>query len=121
MVRVRLYEGNIPKSGKTFFSFGGINLSHLSKVVDKSDFLIHTDTGAIIRAYPTKTERAFVLDDIGNNIDKLKSFVDNVSDYELYSNAKKKEIDKEAELDASCTRPQVTKTKRKFMMSDNAW
>jgi len=82
------YDGNIPKSGKTAIEFGGIKLAHLSKGKDKCDLLVHIDTKIIVRAYPLKTDRGIILDDIANNIDKLKHFIEAPEAYNVEQRVK---------------------------------
>lgn len=92
---VFLYNGVIPKSGKAIIEFGGIKLCHRSIRADKSDLLVHVDTKIIVRSYPIKTDRGIVLDDIANNIDKLKHFIEAPEAYLLEERVKlsKKEED----------------------------
>lgn len=83
MKTVYLYEGNIPRSGKSFILFGGHKLNHLSKGVDGSDYLVHQETKIIIRAYPKKTIRSKVLNDLASNLVILEHFLDHQEEYEL--------------------------------------
>ncbi len=81
--QVALYEGTIPQSGKQIIEFAGHKLCHRSIKKDKSDLLVHVDTGIIIRSHPMGTERSIVLDDLANNIKKLEHFIDNPTKYNM--------------------------------------
>ncbi len=72
---VYLYGKKVPKSGKSIIEFSGIKLCHRSIKADKSDVLVHVDSGIIARAYPIGTGRGVVIEDIANNLDKLKHFI----------------------------------------------
>jgi len=80
---VYLYEGVIPSSGKQVFTFGEHKLVHRSIKADKSDLLVDIDTRAVIMAYPMKTERSVVLNDVANKIDMLNHFKEHPNSYEL--------------------------------------
>ncbi len=69
------YGKNTPKSGKSVFDFASHKLCHRSVGVDKSDILVHIESGIIIRAYPKKTDRSVILDDMAENIEKLEHFL----------------------------------------------
>lgn len=77
------YEGTIPQSGKSVVEFAGHKLCHRSIKKDKSDLLVHVDTGVIIRSYPMGSARSKVLNDLANNIDKLERFLDKPENYEV--------------------------------------
>ena len=83
--KVKLYEGTIPSSGKSVIDFAGIKLCHRSVAKDKSDYLIHIETKAVIMAYPRKTDRSIVLENIAKNISTLNHFIDSLNSYELVS------------------------------------
>ena len=84
-IPVRLYEKNIQKSGSSVFEFAGIKLVHRSIKADKSDFVVHSDTKAVIFAMPLGSERARALDYLANKIDLLRSFIDSPDGYEVIS------------------------------------
>lgn len=77
------YNGHLAKSGKTVINFAGIELAHLSKKADKSDLLVHVNTGAILRSYPQDTNRSVILDDMASSIKLLDHFLDNPESYEV--------------------------------------
>ncbi len=74
MMKPKLYEGTLPKSGASCFTFAGIKLVHRSIGKDRSDYLIHADTGAVIMTPPRKTDRAKILDYLASRIDELREF-----------------------------------------------
>ncbi len=78
---VYLYEGVIPKSGKSVIEFGGIKCCHRSIKKDKCDLLVHVDSGIIIRSFPISTQRSQILDDMANHVDKLKHFISHPEAY----------------------------------------
>ena len=81
--KVRLYQGHLAKSGKSIIEFGGHKLSHLSKVADKSDLLVHNETGVVLRAYPAKTDRAIVLDDLAGMVHVLEHYLKHQESFEI--------------------------------------
>jgi len=77
------YQKNIPKSGKSVIDFAGHKLCHRSIKADKSDLLVHIESGIVLRSYPRDTDRSVVLNDMAKNIEKLDHFLDNADDYEI--------------------------------------
>ncbi len=94
---VYLYGKNIPKSGKSVFEFGGIKMCHRSIGADKCDILVHIDSGIVARAYPAKTERSVVLDDMADNIRLVEHFIRNTESYSIEERPKKFKIKKDDE------------------------
>lgn len=94
---VFLYNGVIPKSGKAIIEFGGIKLCHRSIKADKSDLLVHVESKIIVRSYPMKTDRSIILDDIANNIDKLKRFIEAPEAYKVEERVKLSKTKENAE------------------------
>jgi len=83
MIIVSKYMGVIPMSGKQVFTFGGFKLCHRSIKKDKCDYLLDTQTGAILRAYPIGTARVVVIEDFASRIDTFKDFILHPSNYEV--------------------------------------
>ena len=83
MQKVRLYEGHLAKSGKSILEFGGHKLSHVSKVADKSDMLVHNESKVVLMSYPAKTDRAIVLDNLAENIHKLEHYLKHPESFEV--------------------------------------
>ncbi len=71
MVTVRQYTGTVPASGKQVFVFGTEKFCHRSVAKDKSDYLVRVKDKAILRAYPIKTDRMVVIEDLAKNISQL--------------------------------------------------
>jgi hypothetical protein len=127
--RVKLYEGVIPKSGKAVFEFAGIKLVHRSVGKDKSDYIVHQDSGAVIMTPPLKTERSKVLDILAGKIDVLRDFVSSIESYELYESESSVKKVVEVELDysssmthysdGSCVMP--SRRKKSFVVKDIKW
>ena len=82
--RVKLYNGVIQKSGKAVFSFSGVKLVHRSIAKDKSDYIIHQETEAVILAMPIGSDRSRALDYLAKHIDRLLEFNTKHQSYELY-------------------------------------
>ncbi len=82
-IKITRYTGTIHKSGKQVFKFGAYILCHRSIKADKSDFLVNTDDGMIIRAYPIGTSRNIILEDIAENLDALDRYFKHSSRYVL--------------------------------------
>ena len=80
---VYIYDGNLPKSGKTVIEFNGVKLVHRSVAKDKGDILVDLETKAIIRAYPKKTDRSKVLNDLAKNFNKLTYFISHPQEFSL--------------------------------------
>lgn len=132
-MEVVLYDGTIPKSGKQIIEFSGIKLCHRSIAKDKSDILVHVDSGIIVRAYPKKTDRSVILNDLANNIDKLNHFIEHPNSYKLIEripNIKLNELDVPREpiemtkySDGSCVNASCSsKPKRKvYRVKDSSW
>lgn len=85
MQKVRLYEGHLAKSGKSILEFGGHKLSHVSKVADKSDMLVHNESKVVLMSYPAKTDRAIVLDNLAENVHKLEHYLKHPESFEICS------------------------------------
>lgn len=125
------YSGVIPKSGASVIEFAGIKLVHRSIKSDKSDYLVHQATGAIIRAYPMGTPRDKVLDDLANNLHTLKHFIDAPEGFDVELKPKtsvKEDKPKESVLDKlesphniSWTDIIVEKVKKVFNVKDLTW
>ena len=94
---VFVYTGVIPKSGKAIIEFGGIKLCHRSIKADKSDLLVHVESKTIVRSYPMKTDRGIILDDIANNIDRLKHFIEAPEAYKVEERVKLSKTKENAE------------------------
>jgi len=77
------YQKNIPKSGKSVIDFAGHKLCHRNIKADKSDLLVHVESGIVLRSYPRDTDRSVVLNDMAKNIEKLDHFLDNTESYEI--------------------------------------
>ena len=82
--RVKLYQGVINKSGKSVFDFSGVRLVHRSVKADKSDYIVHQETGAVILAMPIGSERSRALDYLAKHINRLLEFDTEPQSYELY-------------------------------------
>lgn len=80
--RIRKYLGKIPKSGKSNFTFGGINL-HLRQVKAET-LLVHIDTKAVVSAYPYGTKMEVILESIARNHQLITDFHREPTAYELY-------------------------------------
>lgn len=83
MQKVRLYLGHLAKSGKSVIEFSGHKLSHCSKVADKSDLLVHNESKVVLRAYPIKTDRVIVLDDLAKSVHKLEHYLKHPESFEV--------------------------------------
>ena len=130
---VKLYENIVPKSGKSVIDFAGIKLCHRSVAKDKSDYLVHIETKAVIMAYPRGTDRSIVLENIAKNIDALNHYIGQPQSYELVSpNEVIKEDAKELESTYSTyKKPSYSRSgnyshlnkgsKKKYIVKDLKW
>ena len=98
--RVKLYNGVIPKSGKAVFSFSGVKLVHRSIAKDKSDYIIHQETGAAILAMPIGSDRSRALDYLAKHIDRLLEFDTEHQSYELYKEEQIPRMTKQERIEA---------------------
>jgi len=85
---VYLYEGTLPKSGKQSVNFADHTLVHRSVAKDKSDLLVHLESRIIVRAYPMKTDRSIILNDLADNLETLEHFLANPDEYEVQERPK---------------------------------
>ena len=135
---VYLYDGVIPKSGKALVEFAGHKLVHRSIAKDKSDLLVHISSGIIIRAYPAKTNRSVILNDLAENIERLDHFLDNREQYEIQDRPKLLKVkDNDADVkyacsmthysDGSCVKPSQFKQeyklplKKSYNVGESKW
>ncbi|MDB4681377.1 hypothetical protein OAE88_00555 [bacterium] len=98
--RVRLYEGVINKSGKSVFSFSGVKLVHRSVKADKSDYIVHQETGAIMFAMPIGSERSRALDYLAKHIERLLAYNTEPTSYELYKQEQLPKMTKQQRIEA---------------------
>jgi len=101
--RVKLYSGVMPKSGKAVFSFSGVKLVHRSTAKDKSDYIIHQETGAVILAMPIGSDRSRALDCLAKHIDRLLEFNTKHQSYELYKEEHLPRMTKQERIEAERT------------------
>ena len=80
MVKVRRYSGTVPASGKQVFKFGTENFCHRSVAKDKVDYLVRVADKAILRCYPTNTDRLVIIEDLASNIESLSVAYELVDD-----------------------------------------
>ncbi len=99
--RVKLYNGVVPKSGKAVFSFSGVKLVHRSIAKDKSDYIIHQETEAVILAMPIGSDRSRALDYLAKHIDRLLEFNTKHQSYELYKEEHLPRITKQERIEAN--------------------
>ena len=128
---VKLYDGNVPRSGTSVFEFKGIKLSHRSLKKDKIDMVVDINSKIIISTYPPKTDRSVVLDDLAKNIDKLEAFIANPEGYQMvempkHTNKVVKEasthsISMETYSDGTPVVPRAKDKLKKFNMKDVRW
>ena len=136
MKTVYLYGKNVPKSGKSVFEFGGISMCHRSLVADKCDILVHVESGIIARAYPAKTERSVILDDMAQNMKLIEHFIRNTESYSIEERPAKLKIKKDNDADVeydikmthysdgSCVEPTVGKSpivQKKYNQKEFKW
>ena len=99
--RVKLYNGVVQKSGKAVFSFSGVKLVHRSIAKDKSDYIIHQETEAVILAMPIGSDRSRALDYLAKHIDRLLEFNTKHQSYELYKEEHLPRMTKQERIEAN--------------------
>ena len=131
--KVKLYEGTIPQGGKQVFTFGIHKLCHRSVAKDKSDYLVHIETKAVIMAYPLRTDRSIVLENIAKNIDTLNHFIEHAESYELVSPNEviKKDVKEPESTYSAYKKPSYSRSgnyshlnegsKKKYIIKDLKW
>ena len=82
MVRVKLFEGNIPKKSKGDFSFSGIDL--FFRNTKKECLVIHKDSKAVVMALPSGSLQSVALDYLAKHYNRLLHFISEPTSCELY-------------------------------------